>query len=293
MAKLGNKGVLALACVALLLLCTPFMVEIAKMTYSWYWERIWEETELHKQQLERYTVSAATWEAIPYYVVSLKRAKARRAAVAANLRAENVTFEFFDAVDGSLGLPQDKVDEYVGTRRQYNQRTAGDAPELLAETGCALSHLLLMERAIAENHEIVVHFEDDAVIKPGFKAKFLQRLTQLPVDWDILYLFSCHLDKPYERFGRTVGSGIRVFRWGVCTNGFAYRQTGAAKLLHYMRTHQLDEAIDLAMARLSTSRVFHSYLTDPQLVKRARGPSFISSDRDIRTDRAHLDCPGC
>jgi len=51
--------------------------------------------------------------------------------------------------------------------------------------GCALSHVLVWQRAVTENKPMTV-FEDDAVVNAGFQTLAPTVIAQLPPDWDII-----------------------------------------------------------------------------------------------------------
>lgn len=62
--------------------------------------------------------------------------------------------------------------------------------------GCLLSHLQVVQEARELDHESVLIFEDDAVLDPGFEAKFASFVAELPTDWDMLYFGALHKDEP-------------------------------------------------------------------------------------------------
>jgi GR25 family glycosyltransferase involved in LPS biosynthesis len=57
--------------------------------------------------------------------------------------------------------------------------------------GCALSHKAIWEDMIRNRYENVLIFEDDAILSDDFEKIFREGWSQLPNDYDILYL-GCH-----------------------------------------------------------------------------------------------------
>lgn len=60
----------------------------------------WQKIDDYKKQLPRFEWANRTIADVPLRVVSLARSKERRAKIAAQLGAQNITFEWWDAVDG-------------------------------------------------------------------------------------------------------------------------------------------------------------------------------------------------
>ncbi|OXS14607.1 glycosyl transferase [Zobellella denitrificans] len=98
---------------------------------------------------------------MPVFVISLKRSQDRREYIAAQFEREKVSFEFFDAVDGS-----DKNNPLL-KRYNYAKRlwlTSGKMPTN-GEIGCYASHYSLWQKCVDMAQPIVV-VEDDATICP-------------------------------------------------------------------------------------------------------------------------------
>jgi glycosyl transferase, family 25 len=122
---------------------------------------------------------------IPVFVVNLPRSHERRQTISARLYGIGVAFQIVDAVDGSL-IPDDELAGYydwvplkAGIQSRYLQRS---------EIGCALSHLKLLQKMVAENIECACILEDDAT---GFEEELPQFLVQenlRHISWDLLFL---------------------------------------------------------------------------------------------------------
>lgn len=98
---------------------------------------------------------------IPVFVISLPDCKGRREKIAASLDDLGIKFEFVDAVDGREGLPP----EY---EVQIDREAARKAGRIMcdAEFACALSHIKVYRRIVADNIDHAVVLEDDAIPTP-------------------------------------------------------------------------------------------------------------------------------
>lgn len=56
------------------------------------------------------------------------------------------------------------------------------------DLGCLLSHKAALEHARDEGWDMVVIFEDDAIMVPDFDVKLRQAMAELPDGWDMLWL---------------------------------------------------------------------------------------------------------
>ncbi|MFO1061421.1 MAG: glycosyltransferase family 2 protein [Dongiaceae bacterium] len=112
---------------------------------------------------------------LPKYVVNLDRSAARLAAF--RERNAHLRLTRFPAVDGR------DVDRAAliadGTITADLDYTPG-------ALGCALSHVALWRKAVAENTAITI-FEDDALATLGFDEKSRAVLATLPQDWDVIH----------------------------------------------------------------------------------------------------------
>ena len=77
--------------------------------------------------------------------------------------------------------------------------------------GCAMSHKTIWEEVAKTKADLVLILEDDAVILPNFARKISAIISELPEEWDILYLgsgqytiekrISPHLAQPSRIYG--------------------------------------------------------------------------------------------
>jgi GR25 family glycosyltransferase involved in LPS biosynthesis len=112
---------------------------------------------------------------VPVYVINLDRDEERlRTFLATNAQLTGV--ERFSAVDGRL---VDRADleraGLIASNLTYNNGVLG----------CALSHLELWRRAVADQRPITV-VEDDAILAANFMPAHQEVIGKLPADWSIV-----------------------------------------------------------------------------------------------------------
>lgn len=127
------------------------------------------------------------------FIINLDRAEERRNRVNDNLSDLNVDFEFFSAVDGFVGLPEElknKPDDKYRVKYRGRPLTPG-------EKGVYASHYLLWKKCIELNEPIAI-FEDDFLPTPFFN-QVIAKLPALHECYDYLRLeaqdtnFSCDM----------------------------------------------------------------------------------------------------
>ena len=193
----------------------------------------WREIAAAKANLPRYVTPNASDFAFPVKVISMRRSTERREAMAAQLEAQHVRFEFVDAVDGDDddGFPDADVQRYFsGDRLAHFRNATGNARRKVA---CDLSHFRLMHALLASTHPAQVVLEDDFQLpahavsdttghESPFLAALMTTLNALPEDWDVMYLMLSFITP-----GGVVGPGVRTFLHGTGTLGMVYTRRAA------------------------------------------------------------------
>ena len=94
------------------------------------------------------------------YVISLKSATARRESIQTQFTAQNVGFEFFDAVAPSPELTQ-HIRRLCPALETFPMLTN-------SEKSCFINHLLLWEKCVVDGLPYLAIFEDDVIISQNF-----------------------------------------------------------------------------------------------------------------------------
>ncbi len=172
------------------------------------------------------------WEASSDYYA------ARKGIVAEKLAALGLSFEVVEAVNGNTLTPEQnaRIIDDDESRAKYNGFIL--APY---QRGCALSHIMLYERIVAEGIDEALILEDDAVVGDTLPAVIAAR-HELPADRGVTLLF--HFGTVRDTVA-TLSTGHRVVNFSSTpsgTVGYFVTQDGARRLL--ARTHPVRVAAD-------------------------------------------------
>jgi len=123
---------------------------------------------------------------IPVFVISLVGSDDRRQRITSIFDNLGMEFEFFDAVDGrQFDVMQQPIYDAKKRLAFYGKHMTG------GEIGCLLSHKALYQKIVNEGIEKALIFEDDVLLRPGFKAVLDQILDQgLDAPYDMIRFLS-------------------------------------------------------------------------------------------------------
>ena len=193
---------------------------------------------------------------LPIFVISLARAKERRADISRRLDAVGASYEIVDGVDGeSLDLNE------LGDRlKPEDYRIKFGRGFTRGEIGCYLSHYNLWQRMVDENIECAMVLEDDATWDEDFFDTVLD-LLKTNHHWELVLLSS--KDRRADFVLCDVGNKRNLIRhkrraWG--TVAYIIRRSGAEKLLDYC--WEIRAGIDALYAEYWRNGVSF-YLVDP------------------------------
>ena len=244
------------------------------------WERKLKESRSRKQ-------FEFNESGLHVHVISLARSLNRRRTCIGALRAQNVSYEVFEAVDALSGdLYRGEIQRYAGVKKQKSLRRSStlsrtelievheryktnSLPENFRHDlherlrfGCTMSHVRLWMKLLSSKEKFFVIVEDDAEISPNFQEEMINALRHLPEDWDLFYAFACDI-----RPGGFLSETIRQFRGGACTLGYAISRKGAEYLI-FKASIGSDLPVDKMMhLPVSRGRMLAFY-ADPFLVRR-------------------------
>lgn len=119
------------------------------------------------------------------FVISLAKHSERRRRLNATLRTHGTnSIEFIEAVDGALVL-RDNPQKWE--RRLFTDEI-DPLPSPAGAIGCYLSHFVVHRRARVLRLRTYLVLEDDAVLLPRGGKKFRQAMSQVPNNWEAVYL---------------------------------------------------------------------------------------------------------
>jgi GR25 family glycosyltransferase involved in LPS biosynthesis len=170
-------------------------------------------------------------------VINLAKRPDRMAQIKAQLDAHKITFERFEAIDA----------------------------QELSITGvaaCALSHRAVIEKY--KDCQSVFIFEDDAELDPNFKQLWDVFITNLPDDWQMLYLGCNRIES------NLVANGVGRLLQGITSHAYGAKQSVFDSMIDASKRA---EAIDLSYMQLQVS--VPTYVAVPTMVGQVPGFSDI------------------
>lgn len=117
---------------------------------------------------------------LPVYVISLARAKERRAQIAEEFGRVGLAYEIFDGTDGQM-----EYDRLLAKADVTAWRANMGAPISSGHLGCYASHVALWKKIGDGSDEIALICEDDVALKDDF-LKALESGLKISENWDIL-----------------------------------------------------------------------------------------------------------
>lgn len=182
-----------------------------------------------------------------------------------------------DAVDGQLrprvdpGVVRMDYDLSENAKWDPNVQRRGHQQMSTGEVGCCLSH----RNVWIENDTPILIFEDDVVLADRFVERVRIAFSDLPDQWDILYLGYIN-DTGGLRSRRSAMSSLRPVEFVFGGYAYALSSSGRAKLS--ART-PIDRPLDNFLGSLTESGYMIGYAVDPPLVTQLE---FGGPDSDIR-----------
>jgi len=116
------------------------------------------------------------------FVINLKESVDRRESIIKQLSPLNIDYEFFEAVNGRKGLPEDLIHKPNELHRKlFRSRPLSDG-----ERGCFASHYRLWQKCVELNTPIAI-IEDDIILTPFFTS-VIEALPKLHNKYDFIKL---------------------------------------------------------------------------------------------------------
>lgn len=165
---------------------------------------------------------------IPVFVINLARHSHRRAFMEMQLNGIGLGFEFFDAIDGRL-LSADAL------ARSYDSSLARATIErdlTPGEIGCALSHLGIYQRMVADDLPLALVLEDDALIGAQFQEVLENTLGMIRPSEEKIVLF-VHTQKYSDWTSRKIDNDHKLAPAvdAYCAHAYLITQAAARKML--------------------------------------------------------------
>ena len=102
------------------------------------------------------------------------------------------------------------------------------SPQLRGRIGCAMSHLNVLRLAQQHHIERILILEDDVSFSDEFIPTLSRLITNIPADWDMIFLGANHMIKP-----TLIGNGITKLNRAFTTHAYI------------VNSHMIDKLIQL------------------------------------------------
>ena len=199
-------------------------------------------------------------------------------------------YERFPAVNGYKLVSTPQL-QRIFDGNDYNMRKG--------MVGCALSHIqLCVNLANSPEQDMYLILEDDVTFVPDFRKKFVHAISQLPPDWDILYL-GHHLHPQFknpkfydkeslpivEQWNRL--KSLQISMGG--TGGYIISRKGAYRFLEFINRTGMTNGIDTVQQK-SADELGVFYCT-PHLIYSECWIDSDKPDTDIQNNYDSLTVP--
>ncbi len=214
-------------------------------------------------------------------VISLKRATERRQSIETQFAELNLSFSFFDAVDGKLG--HELFSHYDGEKA----KRIGEIPLTPGHLGCYASHFLVWQRCLDSGRPMIV-LEDDAMVFPEPFSGFVRQALNLPPELECVRLFASKSRNRenivvFEKDGLSIAKFLRGHK---SATGYYLTPAAARKFLKY--GERWAEPVDIEMDQFWANGVECYGVLDPCLTHNPDFQSAIDSGIDTAKARRGL-----
>lgn len=157
---------------------------------------------------------------LPIWLINLERSKDRLEFQEQQFKEHNLTFSRYDAVNGREDLS--KHLEGLKLSHEWPKMSNG-------QKGCALTHISILKKMVAENIPAVFVMEDDVVLCGDFCNEFEKFFHDDDLKYDIIYVGNQQGENDLNKLLKN--NSIRVNKPTFCTHGLIYTLQGAKNIL--------------------------------------------------------------
>jgi len=156
-------------------------------------------------------------------MINLERSKDRLEFQEQQFKEHGLEFTRYDAVNGREDLS--KHLEGLKLSHQWREMSNG-------QKGCALSHVSILKKMVAENIPAIFVMEDDVVLCGDFCNEFEKFFHEDDLKYDIIYVGNQNGGSDLNRLLST--KQTRVNKPTFCTHGLIYTLQGAKNILSHI-----------------------------------------------------------
>lgn len=196
------------------------------------------------------------------FCVTLKQTPERRLHASNHFKEHNLDVEFFEGIHAkSFGLHT--LIPYMDD--QPNWKVGEGTPYYISQghVGCILSHYILWKVLSYLPYDEFLIFEDDVWLKDNFIEKFTRAKSELPHDWQYVFVGHCCLEP--ERLRTKISDNvIKTTTPPMCTHAYMIKKTALPVLLdtNHVAWSNIDIQIQKRTLQHLSYYVFYPMLAD-------------------------------
>ena len=207
------------------------------------------------------------------FVISLTTATTRRTHIQQQFDAQNIPFEFFDAVTPE---PARQLAEKMRLPIRYDLLTGG-------ELACFMSHISIWQKIVDDKIDYVAVFEDDIVLGQRV-SDYLDNHDWIPQDYHFIKTEAFWPKANMSLRGLMLQHDrrklFRLLGGHVATAGYILSYAAADSLLTYVKAHESTRPIDHIM--------FEHYVEDGQYPVFQMNPALCIQDDVLNRHQARM-----
>ena len=201
------------------------------------------------------------------YVMHYKPLAERLVHINNMLSKQGIDFEVFD------GEPENNLSEYFvddfDVRKQKLSLFPDNLPSKnvkVSEISLAYKHVLALEKMVADNVEVALFLEDDAILCENFCAVANEYLARTPEDWDMIFPGNgCNLRIHPSRIRQDQVAYKKEHPSTKCTDSYFIKLETAKTLLATIKPFHI--AIDWELNFQLKHHDFNVYWYEPYIVQ--------------------------
>ena len=236
------------------------------------------------------------------YILTIERAKDRQEKIKTNLKGLNFTF-FYGVDKKDLKLETLEKDNIYSTKLDKMQNRYSK-PMNLGYIACSLGHKYIYEDMVKNDYNRILILEDDVVFNNDGINLFEQIISELPEDWELLYLdytknenvsslsylkiYTYHLQKMLgglkwshvmikNIFPKKYSKNLRKSGYHYLTSAYAITQSAAQKLIKLQTPIQFPP--DHVLAYAITNELINGLICSNKIFKQEN----LSGNEEIRS----------
>jgi GR25 family glycosyltransferase involved in LPS biosynthesis len=139
---------------------------------------------------------------------------------------------------------------------------------LEARIACKKSHLYILKKAIRLSFKNICILEDDIIFANDFLDKANHCITNLPEDWDMLFLGHC-----FSSYGTRISKYLFCSQNIFCTHCYCVNKKAYFKIIDILQSN--NKPIDHNYNYLSINKILNIYMCNPNIVSQIPNKSDI------------------